>query len=84
MKTRHQGTDGGSLPGGIHNKQQGDLQQAGHMGGAALLAGTETVIQAHDPLHQTGVRGVPPMAGTQPVAMVPHRGGGPGCGRGGR
>ena len=65
-KARHQRPDGGSLAAGVHNKQQGQVQQAGHVGGAALLAGAEAVIQAHDPLHQAGIRGAPPVVERRP------------------
>ena len=48
----HQRRHGARLPARFHHQHHRQLEQLGHMGGAALAAGPAAIEQAHHPFHQ--------------------------------
>ena len=51
-KAPHQGRQGCGLAAGFHHQQHRQTKAGGHCSAAAIGAGTHSVEQPHDPLHQ--------------------------------
>lgn len=54
-KTSDKGGQGAGLARGLHDQHNGQIQESGHLGRAALGGGSTTIKQAHHPLHKDAI-----------------------------
>jgi hypothetical protein len=66
-KPAHQGSQRGTLAGGLHHQHHRQIQQVGHLGRTPVTGGASPIKQTHHPLHQHGVRPAP-----VPLEGLPH------------